>query len=86
MNAYGISRDFLQEFVPLVENCWSNFIYTFKPMYNDHPRDPKIVAVVEKWSLFRCHLCNKSSKWDHKMAVRRYGLVVVIRRWSIAQV
>ena len=22
-------------------------------MYNDHPRDPKIVAVVDRWSLFR---------------------------------
>ncbi len=47
MNAYGISRDFLQEFVPLVENFWSNFIDTFKPMYNDQPRDPKIVVVVQ---------------------------------------
>jgi len=24
-----------------------------KPVYNDHPRDPKIVAVVDNWSLFR---------------------------------
>ena len=26
---------------------------TVKPMYNDYPRDPKIVAVVDGWSLFR---------------------------------
>ncbi len=24
-----------------------------KPLNNDHPRDPKIVAVVDGWSLFR---------------------------------
>jgi len=24
---------------------------TVKPVYNDHPRDPKIVAVVDRWSL-----------------------------------
>jgi hypothetical protein len=27
--------------------------YTVKPVYNDHPRDTKLVAVVDKWSLFR---------------------------------
>jgi hypothetical protein len=27
--------------------------YTVKPVYNDHPRDTKFVAVVYKWSLFR---------------------------------
>ena len=26
---------------------------TVKPVYNDHPWDPKIVAVVDRWSLFR---------------------------------
>ena len=25
---------------------------TVKPVYNDHPRDPEFVAVVERWSLF----------------------------------
>ncbi len=34
-------------------------INTVKPVYNDHPRDPKIVAVVDRWSLFRGHLCQK---------------------------
>ncbi len=24
-----------------------------KPVYNDHPRDPNFVAVVDRWSLFR---------------------------------
>ncbi len=27
------------------------FIYTVKPMFNDHPWEPKIVKVVERWSL-----------------------------------
>ena len=26
---------------------------TVKPVYNDHPRDPKIVVVVDRWFLFR---------------------------------
>ncbi len=25
---------------------------TVKPVYNGHPWDPKIVAVVDRWSLF----------------------------------
>ncbi len=48
---------------------------TVKPVYDDQPRDSKIVAVVDRWSLFRGHLCNKSSECDYKM-------VVDIRRWS----
>ncbi len=47
---------------------------TIKPVYNDHPLDPKIMAVVDRWSLFRGHLCNKSSIWDLKI------LVVIDRR------
>ncbi len=40
------------------------------------PWDPKIVAVVGKWSLFRGHLYNKGSKWDLK-------IVVVVDRWLL---
>ena len=39
-------------------------------------REPKIVAVVFRWSLFKCLLCNTNSKWDQKM-------VVVIGMWSL---
>ena len=28
-------------------------VNTVKPVYNDHPRDPKFVAVVDRRSLFR---------------------------------
>ncbi len=48
---------------------------TVKPLYNDHPWDPKIVAVVEKWSFFKGHLRNKSYNLDLK-------IVVVVDRWS----
>ncbi len=37
---------------------------------------PKIVAVIDRLSLFRGNLCNKSSKLDQKM-------VIVIDRWSL---
>ncbi len=42
---------------------------TVKPVYNDHPWDPKIMAVIHSWSLFRGHLYNKSSKGDLKLVV-----------------
>ncbi len=29
------------------------FDTTVKPVYNDHPRDPKFMAVGDRWSLFR---------------------------------
>ena len=28
-------------------------INTVKPVYNDHSWDPKIVVVIDRWSLFR---------------------------------
>ncbi len=43
-------------------------------MYNDHPRDPKMVAVVDRWSFFRGYFCNRSSY---------VKMVVVINRWSL---
>jgi hypothetical protein len=51
-------------------------INTVKPVYNDHPRDPKIVAVVDRWSLLGGHLCYKRSNWDLKT-------VAVVDRWSL---
>ncbi len=63
-------------------NQWSKIVFvlylsdTVKPVYKDHPWDPKIVAVVDRWSLFRGNLCNESPNWDLK-------IVVVIDRWSI---
>jgi hypothetical protein len=42
---------------------------TAKPVFIEQPLDPKIVAVVDRWSLFRGHLGNESSKWEHKIVV-----------------
>ena len=50
--------------------------YTVKVVYNDHPWDPKIVAVVDRLLLYRGHLCSKRSIWDLK-------IVAVIDRWSL---
>ncbi len=47
-----------------------------KPVYNDHPGDPKIEDVVDRWSLFKGHLCSISSKWGQKM-------VVGVDRWLL---
>ena len=41
--------------------------------------NPKIVIVVDGWSLLMGDLCNTSSKWD-------LNIVVVVGRWSLAQV
>jgi len=56
-----------------------------KPVYNDHPRDPKFVTVVDRWSLFRGNFM----LWNLKLGLKnggRYRQVVVARRWSLAQV
>ncbi len=45
-----------------------------KPVYNDHPRDPKIVAVVDRRSLFRGQLLNKSHNWNLRMVVGSKGM------------
>jgi hypothetical protein len=80
-----ISR--VHRFLVTEETRYSFWTLTFlsrnavKRVYNDHPRDPKIVVVADRWSLFRGHLCNKSSIRDHKMVVvtegGRYSEVVV---------
>ncbi len=44
-------------------------------MYNDHPWNPKIVAVVDRWSLFGGHLCTQSSNGTKSGG--RYRQVVV---------
>ncbi len=49
---------------------------TGKFVYNDHPWDPKKVAAIDRWSLFRDYSCNKRTKWDLK-------IVVVIDRWFL---
>jgi len=48
---------------------------TIKPVYNDHHWDPKIVAIVDRWLLFKGNLYSKSPIWDLK-------IVVVMNMWS----
>ncbi len=64
-------------------SCWATLKCNWKIKYSQtcvqrppSPRDPKIVAVIGRWSLFRGDICYKSSKWDHKM-------VVVVDKWSL---
>ncbi len=58
-------------------SCLTKKIYTVKPEYNDHPWEPKIVAVVYRWSLFRgSYNCGK----------RDVKITVVMERRSLAQV
>jgi hypothetical protein len=47
---------------------------TVEPVNNDHPWDPKIVAVVDRWSLFRGSFINTISTSDLKMVVVNSGL------------
>ncbi len=69
-----LMSNFTGDFEYTIEH--SEFRNTIKPVFSDHHRGPKIVAVVGRWSLFRGYLCNKNSKWNHKM-------VVVVGRWSL---
>ncbi len=47
MDSYPYNGKRLNEFEK------ANLLHTVKPEYNDHPRNPKIVTVVDRWSLFR---------------------------------
>jgi len=58
---------------------------TVKPVYNDHSWDPKIVAVVDRWSLCR----GSFMMWQVNLGPQnsgRCGQVGIIRRWSLTQV
>ena len=59
-----------------ITDYFYNLSYTVKSVYNDYPWDPKIVVAVDRWLLFRGHLCNKISKWD-------LNLMDFIDRWSL---
>ncbi len=59
---------------------------TVKLEYNDHPRGPKILAVVDRWLLFKGDLCNKSLKWDLKTVGVSSGLTVLDERWLVFRI
>ncbi len=56
----------------VIKNSLGIFLCRVKPVYRDNPRDPKFVAVVDRWSLF---IGSFVSKKDSK-------IVVAIGRWS----
>ncbi len=71
----------LQLFRSLIKNCDMLLAMllcnsTVKPVYNDHPWNKKILAIVDRWSLFRGHFYNKVWNLDFKM-------VVIMDRWSL---
>jgi hypothetical protein len=75
-----IKKPFLTFWMPILRVFMNALIIhlkysTLKPVYNNHSWDPKIMAVVDRWSLFRGHFRIKISNWDLKM-------FVVVDRWS----
>jgi hypothetical protein len=63
-------------------NVTTEFHFTVKPECNDHPQDPKIVADVDR---FRGSIALLMWKME-RLNSGRCRQVVVIRRWSLAQV
>ncbi len=61
-----------------VDNSRSIFASTVKPVYNGHPLDPKIVAVVLRWLLFRGFSIKIGIKFD--LAGLR---LAVVSRWPL---
>ncbi len=59
-----------------MEGCCCCKDNTVKPVYNDHPWDPKIVAGVDKWFLFRGSVFYKNFNWAFQM-------VAFVGRWSL---
>ncbi len=49
---------------------------TVKPVYNNRPWDPKIVAIVDKWPLFRDGLYYKIWNWAFK-------IMAFVGRWPL---
>jgi len=56
-----------------------------RPVNSDHPYDHKILAVVDRWSLFRGHLYSKKliklnmvaqNGWRYRQVILRSGLTV----------
>jgi hypothetical protein len=72
--ALTISRAATGAFSTMLGSTFRSVSLMSKLVYNDHPWDPKIVAVVDRWSLFNGQLCYKTFEWGLR-------IVVVIDRW-----
>ncbi len=60
MKIHAVSPHFVES--KPYKQTMTTISYTVKPVYNDHPWDPKIVAVVDTWLLFRDYLSSIRSK------------------------
>jgi hypothetical protein len=58
------------------KNVFNYFFCTVKHAYNDHPWDPKLLAVVDRWLLFIGHFYNKGP-------IRDILIEIVEDRWTL---
>ena len=72
--AFRASLSFIAQSLEVDIQNSCNYTSTVKLVYSDHPWDPKIVAVVDRWSEVALG-CN-SLKWDLKK-------VTVIGKWLL---
>ncbi len=49
---------------------------TVKPVYNSHPWDPKIEALIDRWPLFTGSIYYKNLNWAFQM-------VAFVGRWPL---
>jgi hypothetical protein len=71
------SKQFFLKIQPNARNFVSlNILEHSQTCVQRPPLGPKKVAVVDRWSLFRGHLYNKTSVWDLK-------IVVVVDMWLL---
>jgi len=47
----------------ILPNSNKHISYMFKPVYNDHTRDSKIVPVVDRWSFLRGMFMLEMVQW-----------------------
>ena len=75
--------------IKVVDSCISLLhipIGTVNPVYNDHPREePKFVAVVDRWLLFRCSLILLELEIGTQN-VGRCRQVVAFRTWLLTKI
>ena len=64
---------------------WPKKLSTVKPVYNDHPRDPKNRSVIDRWSLFRGTFTQETWKTGPRISGPCWQ-VGAIPRWSLALV
>ncbi len=73
--------------MPILESLFDNFWNTVKPEYNDHPRGPEFVTVVDRWSCSEVTLCYKNLILElqnggrYRQVVVSSGLTISVVFW-----